>query len=296
MSSLIQEHITDPGHPLVAELAERQYRWRIRFRYADESAGRAAASELVAGLLPDSRLVRTRGGFLWLGPGTGHTGHTPVFDVAADDVSDVPALRDLAAGLAAAPLGPSVVPGEPALEAFVADGSFRLAATHMRLDVTGALPGEELADRVEVVPMSDDEASAVRRDSVATYARTREEAGESPELARSIAEASFTEMFPGGRPKQGDHHFTVLAGGARAGVLWVAARWPAQAWVYNVEIDPALRGRGLGAAAMVCAARWTREQGVPWLGLNVFGPNRHARALYGRLGYVVEEEHYLREG
>lgn len=215
----------------------------------------------MARLLPSSRLVRTPVGFLWLGP---DAEHTPVFDVAADDPADVPALRGLATDLAGASLAASVLPGEPAREAFAADHSFRLAATNMRLDVTGDLPGEELADRAQVTPMTDDEVAAYGHGSVATYARSREEAGESPELARSTAEASFAEMLPGGRPGEGHHLFTVTTrAGEPAGILWVCARW-------------------------------TRAQGMSWLGLNVFGPNRQARALYERLGYVVEEEHHSR--
>ncbi|MGZ5400189.1 MAG: GNAT family N-acetyltransferase, partial [Nocardioides sp.] len=190
---------------------------------------------------------------------------------------------------------PIVLPDDPVTETFVADGSFRLVATNMRLDVTGVLPGEELADLAEVAPMSDADVAAFCQGAVATYARSREEAGESPDLARSIAEASFAELFPGERPGEGHHVFAVSQQDERVGVLWVCARWPSQAWVYDVEIDPAFRGRGLGASAMVHAGRWTREQGMPWLGLNVFGPNRHARSLYERLGYVVEEEHHLRE-
>lgn len=276
----------------MAALVERQFQRRIRFRYADEAAGRAAAHEHVAALLPDARLVRTPVGFVWLGP---DAEHTPVLDVGADGVADVSALRELAAELAGAPLGPSVVPGDPAQEAFVADGSFRLVATNMRLDVTGHVPGEDLADRVEAAPMTDAEVAAYRAGAVATYARSREEAGESPELALRTARASFAELFPGGRPAPGQHAFTLRHEGRRAGILWVGRRWPAQAWVYDVEIDPAFRGRGLGAAAMVHGARWARGEGIARLGLNVFGPNRHARGLYERLGYVVEEEHHLRE-
>ena len=292
MSTLSQERVTDPADPLVAELVERQYHWRLRFRYADEVAARAAATDLVASLLPDSRLLRTPVGFVWLGP---DGEHTPVHDLDAADPADVPALRDLAAELAGAPLAPSVLPGESAQDAFVADGSFRLVATNMRLDVTGEVPGDELADRVDTVAMTDAEVAAFSARAVTAYAHSREEAGESAELALETARKSFDELFPGGRPAPGQHVYTVRHEGRRAGLLWVGERWPAQAWVYEVEIDPALRGRGLGAAAMVHAAHWTRGQGMPWLGLNVFGPNRHARGLYERLGYVVEEEHFTRE-
>ena len=143
--------------------------------------------------------------------------------------------------------------------------------------------------------MTDEEVAAYRDGAVATYSRSREEAGESPELARSTSESSFAEMLPNGRPGEGHHLFTVRHEGQRAGIVWVCARWPAQAWVYDVEMDPDFRGRGLGAAAMVHAALWTRDRGMAWLGLNVFGPNRHARGVYERLGFVVEEEHFTRE-
>ena len=292
MSPRSQECVTDPADPLVAELVERQYHWRIRFRYADEDTGRAAATDLVMRLLPDSRLVRTPVGFLWLGP---DGEHTPVYDVGAPDLDDVPALRDLAAGLARGPLGPSVFPGEPVREAFVADGSFRLMAANLRLDVSVELAGQELADRALVTPMTDEEVGAYRDGAVATYARSREEAGESPQLALSTSESSFAELLPDGRPGEGHHLFTVRHQGEQAGIVWVCARWPAQAWVYDVEVAPDFRGRGLGAAAIVHAALWTRSRGMPWLGLNVFGPNRHARGLYERLGFVVEEEHFTRE-
>ena len=293
MGSLIQERVTDPADPLVAELAERQFDWRVRHRYVDERAGRDAARELVEQWLPDSRLIRTPVGFLWLGP---EGEHTPVYDVRAGNVDDVPDLRDLAAELATTPLAPSVFPGEPSREAFVADGQFRLMATNMRLHVAAPLPEEKLAERAAVVPMTEDELAAYRDGAVATYARSREEAGESPALARATSEASFAELLPDGRPGEGQHLFTVRTGGERADLLWVCERWPAQAFVYDVEIDEAFRGRGLGAAAMVHAARWTRERGLAWLGLNVFGPNVHARDLYERLGYAVEEEHFVHSG
>ena len=288
MSSLSQEQVTDPADPLVAELAERQYAWRLRHRYADAPEGRAAALAMVQELLDGSRLLRTPVGFLWLGP---DGEHTPVYDVGAADVADVPALRDLATSLAGSRLGTSTWPGETSREAFVADGTFRLAATTMRLDVTGPVPGEELADRVEATPMTEVEARAYLAGAVEMYTAERREAGESPELASKTAVATFDELWPGGRLGHGQAIFTLRHQGERAGVVWVSERWPTQAWVYDVEVDPAFRGRGLGAAAMVHAARWTRERGMPWLGLNVFGPNTHARSLYERLGYVVEEEH-----
>ena len=143
-----------------------------------------------------------------------------------------------------------VVPDDPVRAAFVDDGSFRLAATTMRLDLAGALPGEELADRVELAPMTDEESAAYVGSAVGKYAREREEAGESPAVALAAAQESFASLLPDGVRSPGQHLLTVRHDGRACGVLWVGSRWPDQAWVYDVEIDPGFRGRGLGAAAL----------------------------------------------
>jgi ribosomal protein S18 acetylase RimI-like enzyme len=285
------EQVIDPRDPLVAELAERQRHHRLQHRYDAAEEAASAALALVEELLPESRLLRTPDGWLWLGP---DGEHTPVLDARAVDPGRVGALRDLATSLAGAPLSASVWPGEPTREAFVADGSFGRTATSMRLDLRRALPGDHLADRVEVAPMTAAEAASYAAGAIASYAASREEAGESAALALATSRASFDELLPGGRPGPGQHLMSVRVDGVVAGLVWVGERWPAQAWVYDVEVDPAFRGRAVGAAAMVHAARLARDLGHPWLGLNVFGPNTHARGLYERLGYVVEEEHWAR--
>lgn len=291
MEPLTPDPVTDPDDPLLAELAERQVRWRLRHRYPDEQAARAAAGRLVGELLPGSRLLRTRVGFVWLGP-VGE--HTPVYDVRAAEPSDVAALRDLATRVAGAPLATSVFPGEASREAFVDDGTFHPTAATMRLDVTREVPGEQLAGRVEVAPMTPAELATYVDGAVASYAAEREAAGESAALARKTSVASFDELLPGGRPAPGHRLLTVRQHDRQVGVLWVHRRWPTQGWVYDVEVVPEARGRGVGAAAMVHAARWARGEGLRWLGLNVFGHNAHARGIYERLGYVVEEQHLAR--
>ncbi len=285
------EQVTDPDHPLVRGLVERQVRYRWRYRFDDSDEAETAASALVQRLLPNSRLLGLEAGWVWLGA---DAEHTPVLDARAVRPDHVGSLRDLATRLAGAPLSASVLPGEPTRKAFVADGSFERTATTMRLDLRRPLPGDGLADRVTVTPMSGDELAAYTADAVVTYAREREEAGESAALALATARASFDELLPAGRPGPDQHLLSVRADGAVAGLVWVCERWPAQAWVYDVEVAPAFRGKGIGAAAMVHGARLARDLGHRWLGLNVFGPNVHARGLYERLGYVVEEEHWAR--
>ncbi len=285
--------VTDPAHPLVGELAERQLRWFDRFRHADERAAREAARDRVVGRLPTSQLVLLPDGFVWLAP---DGDRTLVHDVLCP-LDDVLAVRDLATRLAEAPLSAGVVPDDPVRAAFVDDGTFSPAATTMRLDLAGEVPGEQLADRVDLAPMTDTELAAYVDVAVTKYAGDRERAGESPEVALVAAESSFSSMLPDGTGSVGQHLFTARHDGEACGMLWVGSRWPAQAWIYDVELDPPFRGRrGIGAGVLAGAARHARATGHRWLGLNVFSHNRHARGLYTRLGYVVEEEYLRRSG
>ena len=240
--------VTDPGHPLVGELADRQFRWHDRFRDTDERAAREAARERVLQELSESRLLELPGGFLWLGS---DGDRTLVRDVLCS-VDDVPAVRELATRLAGSALAVGLVPDDPVRAAFVDDGSFRLAATTMRLDLAGALPGEELADRVELAPMTDEESAAYLGSAVGKYALEREQAGESPALALTAARESFASLLPDGVRSPGQHLLTVRHDGRACGVLWVGSRWPDQAWIYDIEIVPGFRGQ---APRCGCAGR-----------------------------------------
>jgi hypothetical protein len=57
------------------------------------------------------------------------------------------------------------------------------------------------------------------------------------------------------------------------------------AFLYDIELAPATRGRGLGRATMLAAEDAARELGADRIRLNVFGHNTAARRLYESLGY-----------
>jgi ribosomal protein S18 acetylase RimI-like enzyme len=59
-------------------------------------------------------------------------------------------------------------------------------------------------------------------------------------------------------------------------------------WLYEIELDEAVRGRGLGREAMLAFEARARELGAEKVTLNVFGGNDIARSLYRSLGYVEE--------
>jgi ribosomal protein S18 acetylase RimI-like enzyme len=113
--------------------------------------------------------------------------------------------------------------------------------------------------------------------------------GFSQEFARQKAEADFATILPAGLETAGHAIFVLEADGARVGVLWVAEREVGARqvlFIYDIEIDPAFRGRGLGRAAMLLAEDQARQRGISRIALNVFGGNDVARGLYRSLGYV----------
>jgi ribosomal protein S18 acetylase RimI-like enzyme len=76
--------------------------------------------------------------------------------------------------------------------------------------------------------------------------------------------------------------------GTPVGFVWVGPNPLAAAgawWVWDVEIDEAERGRGLGRAAMQLTEDYVRGQGGDTLGLNVMGYNTAAKRLYESLGF-----------
>ncbi|MCN0181028.1 GNAT family N-acetyltransferase [Salinispora arenicola] len=59
------------------------------------------------------------------------------------------------------------------------------------------------------------------------------------------------------------------------------------AWLYDIRVDTAYRRSGYGAAILSAVEVLARDAGALRLGLNVFGHNTPALALYERSGYEV---------
>jgi GNAT superfamily N-acetyltransferase len=98
-------------------------------------------------------------------------------------------------------------------------------------------------------------------------------------------------LFPGGRPGEGLHVLVVEDdSGAAIGRLLFAER-PSGAWLYEIELDPGVRGRGLGRETMRVFEEQARALGAKKVALNVFAGNEVARSLYRSLGYVEEAVH-----
>lgn len=277
----------EPTPVAVGRLVDRLVELRFRSLYGGQLAARAAAESLVERLRPDLRLVEAGGvGSAWLLP---EGADLAVVDLELLDLAAAGRLRRLLAELARAEgragLTASVGAQDAAREAFVRDAGFEVMATQMRLDLTSPPPPEE---RVHLRAMTPAEFDGWVAGQVESYARERERAGEPGEAALANARSSFAQLLPDGVASPDQHLFVGLEGETVVGRLWIGTDRPTH-WVYDLRVRPSQRRQGLGAGLMRAGARWSHAAGAAAIGLNVFGHNRGARALYDRLGYQVTE-------
>jgi ribosomal protein S18 acetylase RimI-like enzyme len=139
-------------------------------------------------------------------------------------------------------------------------------------------------------PMTDEEVSSWIDASREAYVIERKNSGEPEETARRNAVDQYTVYFPGGHPAPGHQLMILEDNGARIGGVWIGPhpRRPdasEAAWLYKIEIEEDLRGRGFGRTGLALIETHLAQSGVTELGLNVFGSNGTARRLYATAGY-----------
>jgi len=136
-----------------------------------------------------------------------------------------------------------------------------------------------------------DEYAGWREESAERYAADMaENGGFAPDPARAKAELDFERTLPDGLETPGQHVWTIEdEDGAAVGTVWLGERdVPGEgraAFVYEIRVDDAHRGRGYGRAAMLLLEDEARALGHERIDLNVFGGNVVARGLYRSLGY-----------
>ena len=122
----------------------------------------------------------------------------------------------------------------------------------------------------------------------AEYVKSRMLAGETEEQARDNADRSFERSCDDGRPQRDHLIFDVVADGGAVGYLWLGPQNPPAPgawWIWDISIDEQHRRHGYGRQAMLLGEEEVGRRGGRVLGLNVFGFNTGARALYESLGY-----------
>lgn len=133
-------------------------------------------------------------------------------------------------------------------------------------------------------PMTEADFAAWRACESERYARMWIERGLPEATARAKARSDHERLLPRGLATDGMIFSVLEHEGARVGTLWLALQ-DTKAFVFDVEADPAHRGRGHGRTLMLLAERQAIEAGRPVLGLNVFAGNTPAERLYESLGY-----------
>jgi ribosomal protein S18 acetylase RimI-like enzyme len=188
------------------------------------------------------------------------------------------------------PLLVDVAPGDAVLEAALAGRETRLVATQMLLDL--AAPVAPPA-RVVLVPMTAEEYVGYEEYLNAAYAQEMFEAGAFTDLAAAVvaAEQSQAELLPRGVDTPGHRLWSAYDGDTLVGILWIFVDGP-KGYIYDIEVREEQRRRGYGREVLDAGALAARDLGAEELGLNVFGPNDAARALYEHAGYVTTERSY----
>jgi ribosomal protein S18 acetylase RimI-like enzyme len=177
--------------------------------------------------------------------------------------------------------------GDPVLESALQGRDARLVATQMRLDLSRP---PSPPDRVALRAMTRDEFAAYREHLVTSYAQDMFDAGAFADLptALTASEQSTRELLPEGPDSPGHHLWTATDGATEVGILWIHAEG-ASAFIYDIEVRDEHRRRGYGREILDAGAVAARALGADALGLNVFGHNEGARALYERAGYDTTE-------
>jgi ribosomal protein S18 acetylase RimI-like enzyme len=208
---------------------------------------------------------------------------------AASDVLD--ALLDAVRDRGEASLIIDVAPGNAVLERALDGRDARLVATQMLLDLASPVSAPE---RVTLRPMSGAEFAGYRDQLVAAYAQDMVDAGAFTDHAASLAasEQSTSDLLPDGVDTMGQHLWTACDGQkgdqTPVGILWIAVDGP-KAFIYDIEVREDQRRRGYGREVLDAGGRAAIDLGASTLGLNVFGHNDGALALYERAGYATTE-------
>lgn len=158
-----------------------------------------------------------------------------------------------------------------------------------------------MPEALRLRPMTQEEYAAYRERSEHDYAQEMAASGQldlHAAVKRSAVE--FSELLPAGLESPGMHLWTAETGDPAevAGIGWIELRQRASgvsAWVYDVKVDAARRGQGLGRALMEALHQAAVELGATSISLNVFGHNTTAIHLYDSLGYAVTAQQMKRD-
>ena len=148
-----------------------------------------------------------------------------------------------------------------------------------------------LSERVTIRRARGDELPIIKQESVK---QTILELDEHELQERERVEKDDAQRLDGYFKKPGNEFYIAEAeNGEMAGYVWfgVSERPFSRmkmGWIYDIQVVPAFRGKGIGEALMKHALRVSRERGFGQTGLMVNQKNRAAWSLYEKLGFQTE--------
>lgn len=145
---------------------------------------------------------------------------------------------------------------------------------------------------VTLRPMRADECETYAAEQEAEYVESW--SGILPsDAAVEKARRDRAEHLPDGMATENHRLLAAEAGdGEVVGMVWLGLSEPGSgstevAWLYDIKVVPSHRRAGYGRAILAEVERLAAEAGAAKLGLNVFGGNTAAIALYTAAGYEV---------
>jgi ribosomal protein S18 acetylase RimI-like enzyme len=142
---------------------------------------------------------------------------------------------------------------------------------------------------VRLEPMTDADYSAFAAAAEDDYAKQIAESGSmSWEAAVEKSAADFAVQLPRGLQSPDQHLYTAFAADTAVGVFWLRVETTAElrkAFINDIAVYEAFRRQGYGRAIMLAGEDAARSLGATVIGLNVWGGNVGARALYEQIGY-----------
>jgi len=144
---------------------------------------------------------------------------------------------------------------------------------------------------VRLEPMTEDQYDAYRVTAEREYADSIRDSGAMPE-AEAVQKSAddYARILPDGFATEGHRFWTAYDGDDAVGMLWLHLRPTSEgltAFGYDFSVREDLRRSGYGRAIMQAAEAECRALGVVSVGLNVFGHNLGAQALYEQMGFEV---------
>lgn len=111
--------------------------------------------------------------------------------------------------------------------------------------------------------------------------------------ARALIREQHAKLLPQDTATPG-HRFVWICSpsGERLGECWFGPLLGSDVdhYVFDIELDEAHRGHGIGRAAMAAVAAACRSAGARRLGLSVAGDNARAIAAYRAVGFVITRQ------